>query len=885
MTDQIREAAGEFVLLRDGGQALIRPYLPTDRAEVGQLLARLSPESRNLRFHSAGVVQGSSLVDAATAGHALVAEVNRRIVGLGTYERLRSPQRAEIGLVIDDAEQGRGIGTALFELLSRDAKQEGIERFLAYVLSANYSMVRLLAGLGFRLTRTVGSGVTEFDVELRPDAGYVDRQDARRHVAAQASLDPVFHPRSVAVIGASRRPGSIGHEIFRNLLNGGFAGVVYPVNPSARAIAAVRAYPSVSAIPEPVDLAVIVVPAAAVLEAAQDCLDSGVRGLVVISAGFAETSPEGRERQNELLRRCRERGVRLIGPNCMGILARTPESTMNATFAPSLPPLGKVAAASQSGALGIAILQEARRLGIGISSFISMGNKADVSSNDLLECWEDDPATEVILLYLESFGNPRRFGRVARRIGARKPIIAVKGGRASAGQRAAASHTAALAGSEVAVEALFRQAGVIRCDTLEELFDVTTLLANQPLPEGNRIGIITNAGGLGILCADACESNGLEIPELSDETKTALRAILPAEASVSNPVDMLAAGSPQSYGEALRCVLKDPGIDAAIVLFIPPLVTHAQDVAAALVAAVDPAPTKPVLTCFVGVQGVSDTLRGATSIPSYAFPEGAARALGHAARRAAWLRRPAGHLPAMGELDRLTARRIVDAALAREERPWLRADENRALLSAYGIALPREISVNSPEQAAEAAVEIGAPVAVKLRSSTLTHKTDVGGVHLNLRSPESAAAAYQSIATSLAERGLSDAMEGALVQEMVAGGVECLVGVVADPVFGPLIAFGLGGVAAEVLGDVAFRLHPLTDIDATELIESTKAARFLRGLRGEAPADVEALRGLLLRVSQLIEDVPEIAELDLNPVLVRPRGALALDARIRLRRR
>lgn len=884
MVDQMREAAGEFVLLRDGGQALIRPYQPTDRAEVEQLLARLSPESRSLRFHSAGIPIGSSLVDAATAGHALVAEINRRIVGLGTFERLRSPQRAEIGLLIDDAEQGRGIGTALFEHLSRDAKRDGIERFLAYVLSANLPMVRLLTGLGFRLTRTVGSGATEFDVELRPDAGYVDRQDARRHVAAQASLDPVFRPRSVAVVGASRRPGSIGHEVFRNLLSGGFAGVVYPVNPAAHAIAAVRAYPTVSAIPEPVDLAVIVVPSAAVLDAAQDCLDAGVRGLVVISAGFAETSPEGRHRQNELLRRCRERGVRLIGPNCMGVLVSTPESTMNATFAPALPPPGKVAAASQSGALGIAILQEARRLGIGISSFISMGNKADVSSNDLLECWEDDPSTEVILLYLESFGNPRRFGRVARRIGARKPIVAVKGGRASAGQRAAASHTAALAGSEIAVEALFQQAGVMRCDTLEELFDVTTLLANQPLPEGNRVGIITNAGGLGILCADACESNGLEIPELADDTKAALRAILPPEASVGNPVDMLASGSPESYGEALRCVLGDPGVDAAIVLFIPPLVTNATDVAAALVAACNPPPTKPVLTCFVGAQGISDTLRGAVSIPSYAFPEGAARALGHAAQRAAWLRRPIGHPAAFDDINEAAARGIVDAALQREERPWLSPTEIRALLSAYGIALPRELVARTPEEAAAAAARIGAPVAVKLQSSTLTHKTDVGGVQLNIRSPEAAAAAYQAIATSLAGRGLAAAMDGVLVQEMVTGGVECLVGVVTDPVFGPLIAFGLGGVAAEALGDVAFRLHPLTDVDANQLIESTKAARFLRGLRGEEPADVDALRGLLLRISRLIDDVPEIAELDLNPVLVRPRGALALDARIRLQR-
>src|SRR6185437_1924006 len=364
--------------------------------------------------------------------------------------------------------------------------------------------------------------------------------------------------------------------------SGVFAGPVYPVNPNAKAVASVRAYPSVKAIPDRVDLAIIVVPAALVLDAARDCLDAGVRGLVVISAGFAEVGAAGRALQDELLSLCRRHGARLVGPNCMGVLVNGPGGPMNATFAPSLPSPGPVAVASQSGALGIAILQHARHIGLGISSFVSMGNKADLSSNDLLERWEDHPETKVILLYLESFGNPRRFARVARRVGTRKPIVAVKGGRASAGQRAAASHTAALAGSDTAVDALFRQAGVIRCDTLEELFDVATLLANQPLPDGNRLGIITNAGGLGILCADACEANGLALPLLSDATREKLWAILPAEASVANPVDMLASGSPASYGKALRIVLDDPAIDAAIVLFIPPLVTNADDVAAAL---------------------------------------------------------------------------------------------------------------------------------------------------------------------------------------------------------------------------------------------------------------------------------------------------------------
>ncbi len=484
------------------------------------------------------------------------------------------------------------------------------------------------------------------------------------HIAAAASLEPIFHPRAVAVVGASRRPGTIGHELLRNLLAGNFAGAVYPVNPHAASVAAVRAYPRVGAIPDQVDLAVIAVPAAAVLDVARESIAAGVRGLVVISAGFAEVGEEGRRRQDELLELCRSHGVRLIGPNCMGVLINGPAEAFNATFAPTLPPPGSIAISSQSGALGIAILEEARQLGLGISSFISIGNKADVSSNDLLERWEDDPATEVIVLYLESFGNPRRFARIAARVGRRKPIIAVKSGRSRAGKRAAASHTAALAGSDVGVEALFHQAGVTRCDTLEELFDVATLLAHQPLPAGNRVGILTNAGGLGILCADACEANGLQLPALSEQTRAALRALLPPESSLANPVDMLASGSADSYGQALRSMLADPELDAVIVLFIPPLITSAADVAAALTAACDPAPAKPVLACFVGTRGTPAALRGTAAIPSYTYPEAAARALGHAAARAAWLRRPLGAQPAFDDLDASAAQAIVERALA-----------------------------------------------------------------------------------------------------------------------------------------------------------------------------------------------------------------------------
>ncbi|MDE3075038.1 MAG: GNAT family N-acetyltransferase [Chloroflexota bacterium] len=874
--------ASDFVLLRDGGQVELRPFEPNDRTGVEQLLEGLSEDSRILRFHSF-VHVSPSLVDAAVSGHAILAIDGRAIVALASYYRRHDPKRAEIALTVADAHQGRGIGTALFERLAADARAEGIGGFLALVLGGNRGMIDLLNGLGFHMARQGQHGTLEFDVHLQPDAQSVAQADARRHVAAGASLEPLFRPRSVAVVGASRQPGAVGNLIFENLLAGNFAGPVYPVNPAARFVASVRAYATATAIQDQVDLAVIAVPAERVIQAAEDSLAAGARALVVVSAGFAETGPEGRRQQEELLRLCRSHGARLVGPNCLGVLANAPSVRMNATFAPVLPAPGNLAIASQSGALGIAILNQARELGIGISDFVSMGNKADLSSNDLLERWEDDPDTEVILLYLESFGNPRRFARVARRVGARKPIVAIKGGRGESGRRATASHTAALAGSNVAVDALFCQAGVIHCDTLQESFDLVTLLANQPLPAGRRVGIITNAGGLGILCADACEANGLEVPVPGDATLAELRTLLPAHASFANPLDVVASCPPETYGQAMRLLLADPTIDAVIALFIPLAASAEQDLATTLGAACDPPPNKPLLACFAGRRGTIPAAHG-TLIPLYSYPEEAARALGLAAQRGTWLRKPAGHLPAPDGVDRPRARATAEAAVEREGTVWLTMEETGRLLSAYGISTPPSVAVHSAAEAAKACRSLGTNVAVKLSSTRVLHKSDVDGVRLGVSSPDGASQAYRSIEAALRSHGLAEAMEGALVQAMVTGGVECLVGVVSDPIFGPLIAFGLGGVTTEVLGDVAFRLHPLTDVDAAELVRSIKGFRLLDGYRGRPKADVAALQSLLLRVSQLVEDVPEIVELDLNPVLALEEGAVAVDARIRLHR-
>lgn len=617
-----------YALLREGSQILLRPYGVADRPEIERLFSRLTPENLMFRFHSGGLRLDRHAIDLVTSGHVLVGELSGRIVALASFVELRDPSRAEMAITVDDTLHGRGIGTALFERLAGDAWRTGIRRFVAYVLRANHGMLELLQGLGFHLSRESDEEEFEFEVELRPDAHYLESADARAHVAASASLVPLFRPRAVAVVGASRRADSIGHAIFRNLLRGGYDGPIYPIHPTAAAVASVRAYPSAKALPEPIDMAIIAVPARAVLEAARGCLDAGARALVVITAGFAETGGDGPRRQQELVTMCRERGARLVGPNCLGILINGPLGLLNGTFAPNPAPAGGVAVASQSGALGIAILEEATRLGLGVSAFVSMGNKADVSSNDLIEWWDDDPATRVIVLYLESFGNPRRFARLARRVGRRTPIVVVKGGRSESGRRAAASHTAALASSEVGVDALFRQAGVIRCDTLQELFEVTALLAHQPLPAGRRVGVVTNAGGLGILCADACESRGLLLPPLGEATREALRSLLPPEASVSNPVDMLASANAEGYGKVLELVLADPAVDAAIVLFVPPLITQATDVALALTAACDPPPKKPVLACFVGAQGLPPACAGRPRSPPTRFRS---RRRGHSA--------------------------------------------------------------------------------------------------------------------------------------------------------------------------------------------------------------------------------------------------------------
>jgi acetyl coenzyme A synthetase (ADP forming)-like protein len=695
-----------------------------------------------------------------------------------------------------------------------------------------------------------------------------------------SSLDPLLKPRTVAVVGASRTRGTIGAEIFHNLIVNGFTGAVYPVNPGATSVQGVKAYPTVAAVPDAIDLAVIVVPAARVPAVVDDCVAVGVKALLIVTAGFAETGVDGKAIQDALLAKVRAAGMRMVGPNCLGLLNADPAIALDATFAPTWPPHGSVAFSSQSGAVGLAILDYAKELGIGIHQFVSIGNKADVSGNDLIAYWGDDPAVKVILLYLESFGNPSRFLQITREVARRKPVVAVKSGRTGAGARAASSHTGSLAGSEVAVEALIAQAGVIRTDTIEELFDVAMILANQPVPRGGRVAILTNAGGPGIMCADACESHGLTIADLTPATAAALLTFLPPEASVRNPVDMIASARPASYERALPLLLADPNVDAVIALFVPPVGTEAAEVAAAILRGAAGA-TKPVLTSFMGMHGVPAALSSLREgrLPSYAFPEAAAIALARVARYGRWLARGIGAVPELADVDVARAR----AAIA-DHTGWLPAPVAREVLAAFGLTQPAAIDAATAEAAAAAARSIGFPVAVKLASPTITHKTDVGGVVLDLPDEAAVAQAFADIHARLAARGQAAAMAGVTVQPMIPRGVELFVGATRAPGFGPLIGFGIGGVAVELWKDVAFRLHPLTDLDARELLDAIRGKALLDGFRGGPVADRAAVVDAIARVDRLMGALPEVAELDLNPVVALGpgRGVLAIDARIRL---
>lgn len=876
------------IVLRDGSTLHIRPLEPRDRSVVLALHRRLTPESRHLRCCAPAADAGAPPLDVLTEvdfkdTFALVAEVCGRVVAAAHYFRsAENPEQAEVCFVTDDALHGRGIGMRMLELLSDVARDQGVRAFEAEVLGENQKMMDVFLTSGYEVTSRLEGGQFHVTFPLAESRQFEERHARRSREAAVASMKVFFEPKSIAVIGAGRM-GSAGWRIFNNLLTRGFQGVAYPVSARATHVCAVKCFPRITAIPDDVELAIVCVPVSATLGVIDDCIAKGVRGIICVTSGFAESGPEGRQIEQAMLEKVRAAGIRLIGPNCMGVINAAPAVSLNASFAPTHPRPGRIALSTQSGALGMTVLNYVEKLNIGISSFASIGNKPDVSGNDLIQYWEEDPRTDVILLYLESFGNPRRFSTIARRVSRMKPIVAVKSGRTRAGARAASSHSASLASTDHAVDALFRQSGIIRTGTLEEMFDVAALLAHQPIPAGRRVAVLTNGGGPGILAADALEAQGLVLPTLADATVKSLRSFLPRGACVSNPVDIVSA-APDNYGRALETLLADPSVDAVIVICIPLDAHEIPAVAAEIADQSRKFEHKTVLANLMTTQGVPYELR---HVPNYSFPESAAVALAHAVEYGEWLRRPVGAVPVFEDVDAARVRAVVDTALARGD-GWLQVEEIHALLSAVGIAAaPQRVLGLDRDALGAAALEVGYPVVLKAIVPGLQHKTEAGAVCLDLADEAQLLAAYDA----LVER-LGDRMSGVLVQQMVSPGVEVIVGASLDPTFGPLVMYGTGGVGVELVKDVTFALHPLTEIDAEEMLGRVKGTALLRGWRGSPRADEAALRETLLRLSHLIELCPEIQELDVNPLKVLPLegreagapGAIAVDARVRVSR-
>ncbi|MEU9835539.1 bifunctional GNAT family N-acetyltransferase/acetate--CoA ligase family protein [Streptosporangium sp. NPDC048047] len=875
------------VVLSDGGTAHVRPIHPADADLLRAFYSRLSEESIYFRFFgprprlSDREITWFTNVD-YTDRVALIATIGTEMVAVIRYDRI-DPAEAEVAFLVEDAHQGRGVASVLLEHLATTARERGISRFVADVLPANQKMMGVLKQAGYTAQSRFADGVVRMILDLTPTETSQEVTAAREHRAEARSIERLLSPRSVAVVGAGREPGGVGQTVLRNLLAADFTGPVYPVHREARAVAGVRAYPGVTAIDGEVDLAVLAVPAEGVIEVVKECAEKGVRGLIVVSSGFGETGPEGRARQDELVRIARAYGLRVVGPNCLGVANTDPAVRLNATLAATVPGRGRVGFFSQSGALGTALLQRVAQRGMGISSFVSAGNRADVSGNDLLQYWEEDPATDVILLYLESLGNPRKFARLTRRISRRKPIVVVKSGGTT--QNVPTGHAAPVLGlPDTALSSLFEQAGVIRVDDLVQQFDVAQLLAHQPLPAGPRVGLVSNSDAMALLAADACVRAGLE---------------------PRPPVNLGAAAGAAEFGAGLASVL--PDVDAVVVIYMPPIPGPAAEVAAELLR-VSRDHGKPVLATFEGRTGMppelrTDSVPGWGSIPSYPAPEEAVRALSHAVRYARWRERPAGIPEEPEGVDTAAARRLVRAALRKDPagtgaappegtvvtgpagpwgekaaEPWGEKAEIDAagLLACYGVRVWPAERVDSAERAVAAAERLGWPVALKAADPGAAKRA--GTVRLGLTGPDGVREAFEGLSRQL---GRDAALA---VQRMVPQpAVPTVIGVVEDAAFGAVVSFGLGEVTARLLRDEVYGLAPLTREDAGALVRAPRTAPLLLGGYGYPPVAVEALADLLVRVGRLADDLPEVARLDLDPVLVGESEAIVLGARAVLR--
>ena len=875
--------------------------------------AALSPDNMYLRFFSmspsAAEQEARRVCREPDSDHAaLLAWQDGRLAGVGAYELSGKPGVAEVAFAVPDDMHGRGIASLLLEHLVWQARQRDLTAFTAETLAENSAMLRVFADAGLPAKRRIAEGVVEltFPLPVGDDnyrlGQYLEAVASRESQADVASLRPLLQPRSVAVVGASRRRATLGRAILHNIVTSGFAGPVYAVNPHAPAMEmemeGVPCLASVDDLPGPVDLAVIAVPPPAVPEVAEQCGRHGVRALIVISESRGAAGAE-------LKAVCRQHGMRLLGPSCFGVIM--PWIGLDATFTAGHPVRGVAGLMVQSGGVGIALLEQMSRLGIGVSSFASAGDKYDVSPTDLLTWWAQDEVTQIAVLYVESFGNPRKFAGTARRVAQQMPVLTVIGARSPAGHRAA-SHTAAAPTPLAHQEAMFDLAGVIATRSLGELVDTAALLACQPLPAGNRVAIIANAGGAAALAADACADHGLQVVQLAAATQRALRALLPAAAVVTGPVDTCAVVTTQTFRACVEEVAADDGVDAVLAVAVP---TAFSDVSAAVAEAVV---SKPLAVAFLdraesvrrlkrrpiplpppgshadtGPAGgppaagpaaaVIDVAAAAiTGVPCYADPDDAARALGHAVRYRAWRGRQRGTVPELEGLRPADARALVTSFLAGSpDGGWLPEASAAELVSCYGIPLAATLTAASEQEAAAAAAQLGGPVVLKAEAEGLVHRTGAGGVRADLRTPREVAEGYRML---VAGSGLR--LQRVLVQPMLEGGVEVMIGVAQEPVFGPLVVFGSGDAATEVPGDHVTRLTPLTDVDAEEMIHAVHATPLLAGDRGTPPADIAALADALLRVSRLADDLPEVSELDLNPVLARPDGIWCVDVRVRI---
>ena len=696
-------------------------------------------------------------------------------------------------------------------------------------------------------------------------------------------LDAIFKPRSVAVIGASTRKGTIGRETLHNILLAEFNGKVFPVNPKAQVIHSIKAYSTIYDVPDAVDLAIVIVPKQHVKEVVRQCGEKGVKGLVVISAGFSEIGPEGKKRETEILDIVHEYDMRMIGPNCFGIVNTNPAVSLNATFGKTFPRQGRVGFITQSGAMGEAIMSHANELGIGFSFVASIGNKADISSNDILAYLKDDPDTDIILMYLENFGNPLNFTRIAREVSRIKPIVAVKSGRTKLGAKAASSHTGALAGLDVGVDALFEQTGVMRTDTVEELFDVAAALSKQPVPKGNRVVVVTNAGGPGILATDALINNGMEMPELSPSTVTKLKKFISAEASFSNPMDMVAGAAGKEFKMTLDAVKNDKRYDSIIPIFVPPVTIDQMEVARNIHESLKDT-KKTVLACFMGAGEGSAGIEylKENNIPVYIFPEAIAKTLSTIYKHREWLSKSRGRYKTF-KVDSDKVRGLIKSALGNGDKAIV-GDQAIAILEAYGIPAAGYKYASLAKEAVAGANKIGYPVVMKINTPAILHKTEFGGVMVDLRTDQEVREAFNELRKRIGSLGKGEKFSVAM-QRMISGGIETVMGMTIDPSFGPLLMFGLGGIYVEVMKDVSFKINPLTDANAKEMIQSIRSYPLLTGFRGAPPVDIATIEETLLRLSQLVSDFDCFDEIDINPFIASPKKDMckAVDARFILK--